>query len=206
MIRNMILGPESPNAYETKFASWASRISSGESVETVMDEVKEKMIPDSHFQTVYNMYTPESDTSAKIILWNIFNEDYKERPISKSPFKIHLEHIMPQDNSKWKVDDDFHDKYCNHLGNMTLLYYKLNEGASNNLLEDKHEQYKKSDIRQTKDLLKVTTSDWTKELIEARQQYFFSVAMTRWPSFTKEKKDLEIDLNDNAWKKIVDSQ
>ncbi len=205
IIRNMIIGGDSPNSFETKFANWASSISSGDNVDTIMTLITSNTRSDSEFKRDFDVFTPGSDTTAKILLWNMYNEDYKERPIQKSPFKVHLEHIMPQDNKEWNVDNQYHADYVNRIGNMTLLYSKLNIGASNRPLEEKREKYIQSDLKQNIDLSKVSTSEWTGELIEARQNYFFDVALKRWPVQDKNKKDAKIDLENNEWKKIIEN-
>lgn len=204
IIRNMIVGGDSPNSFETKFAIWASSVSSGTAIDEVMQLVETETRSDTQFKKEFDVFVPGSDTTAKILLWNMYNEDYKERPIVKSPFRIHLEHIMPQDNKEWKVNNKYHEEYVDHIGNMSLLYNKLNIGASNLPLEDKREKYIQSDLKQNLDLANVTTKEWTAEMIQARQEYFFEVAMRRWPVKDKAKKDLTLDLSNNLWKKKIE--
>ncbi|WP_400210611.1 DUF262 domain-containing protein [Candidatus Methanarcanum hacksteinii] len=206
IIRNMIVGGDSPNSFETKFAIWASSISSGKDVDSIMKLVEDETRSDSQFKNEFDTFVPGSDTTAKILLWNIYNEDYKERPIPYSPFKLHLEHIMPQDNKQWKVNNQIHSEYVNHIGNMSLLNNKLNIGASNLPLEDKRAKYIQSDLKQNIDLSKVSTAEWTADMIQARQEYFFDVAMRRWPVKDKSKKDLTLDLKDNLWKNKIEGK
>lgn len=89
---------------------------------------------------------------------------------------------------------------------MSLLNSKLNIGASNLPLEDKRAKYILSDLKQNIDLSKVTTAEWTADMIQARQEYFFEVAMRRWPIKDKTKKDITLDLKDNLWKKKIEEK
>ena len=198
IVRNMVIGKDNPNAFETDFAAWASRISKDVDVNTIIKEISDKINPDSEFKMYFCNYSNDKNTKPKVILWNIYNHEYKERLITDSPSKIHLEHIMPEDNGLWKTDEAVHKKCCYRLGNMTLLYGKLNQSIKHKLLENKCDKYEESDIKQNAPLLNYTTATWTEEIIASRQEYLFSIAIERWP-VDKAKKDVELDLENNPW-------
>ena len=80
---------------------------------------------------------------------------------------LHLEHIIPQTINTKKAKREFgdwvkylgrnalerHNKYVNKIGNLTLLAKKLNIVASNNPFKAKVLEYKKSNIRLTKEIV-----------------------------------------------------
>ena len=202
IVRNMMIGKDNPNAFETDFAVWATKISKGTDVNTIIKEISEKISPDSEFKMFFCSYSNDQNTKPKVILWNIYNHEYKERPITDSPSKIHLEHIMPEDNGLWKIDDEVHKRCRYRLGNMTLLYGKLNQSIKHKPLEEKCDKYEESDIKQNAPLLDYTTATWTEEVISMRQEYLFSIATERWP-VDKTKRDLQLDLESNSWYKAV---
>lgn len=207
MYRNIVMGNENANAYESDFSVLACKISNDVPLSDIRKEIWNKTYSDSKFQFYFNNYVPNSDSIAKIVLRELYNYNKGERPIKKSTRQITLEHIMPQDNSKWAKDEKFWKAYVGRLGNMTLLLNKLNSSANNDLLEDKKNDYEKSEIEETKALIFVkSTEDWDETIINDRQQYLFDIAHKRWYIGDAEKRDSEPLKEDNKWSIIVAKQ
>ncbi len=87
--------------------------------------------------------------------------------IINSGLEVHLEHIIPQTIHTKKSKAEFgdwelylgenaalnHGDFVNRIGNFTLLGQKLNIKASNNPFENKLNQYKKSSLRVTTEIV-----------------------------------------------------
>lgn len=98
---------------------------------------------------------------------------------------VHIEHVMPIENSKWKIPEDTHNEYLWRLGNLTLLSGKLNIQISNEVFPIKVSEYAKSKIDLNKSLC--TCSDGTPRTkwivpddIDIRQKYFSDYALIIW--------------------------
>lgn len=94
-----------------------------------------------------------------------------------------IEHIMPKNYSKWKINsgemstDEYHRKYVSMLGNQTLLSKKKNTVFSNNEFSVKVKEYAKEDkYRITRCVLDYAKRDdsgklvWNAEAIKDRQK------------------------------------
>lgn len=66
------------------------------------------------------------------------------------------------------VEKELYEKYLNKIGNLTLLFIKLNNKIKNNSFKIKKESYKESDIKLNKEL--VEFEEWTIKSIEERQK------------------------------------
>ena len=83
--------------------------------------------------------------------------------------KVEIEHILPK---KWNNYDGWTDKLwsekLNTLGNLVPLSKKLNIAAKNEFFDKKKEYYKKSEVQDVKDLLKV--KEWKPGDVMAKQK------------------------------------
>lgn len=107
--------------------------------------------------------------------------------------ELHLEHIIPQTIDTKKSRDEFgdwisylgvdaqakHKKYVDRIGNFTLLGQKLNIAASNNPFKDKLEEYKKSNIMLTKNIVK-NYKNFKFSEVEKRSKDFANKAPFLW--------------------------
>ena len=64
---------------------------------------------------------------------------------------ISIEHIMPQDTTKWEesgigISSSDHEHYCGSLGNLTILESELNSEVSNNIYKRKKEALIEKDV------------------------------------------------------------
>lgn len=95
---------------------------------------------------------------------------------------INLEHVLPITLSEpwqksWKLD--VARGYQKRLGNLALLNSKENSKTGNDEFSKKAEAYAKSSIVLTKRIAEF--SDWTPEIIEARQKQMAELAVKAWP-------------------------
>jgi hypothetical protein len=97
------------------------------------------------------------------------------------PSELTLEHILPERPAEgaWpQFDEEERNAYTKRLGNMLLLKHKMNAKLRSSSFSTKRETYKKSDLLLTKKVAKL--KKWTKETIEARQNYLAQLATTAW--------------------------
>ncbi len=89
--------------------------------------------------------------TARYILYRI--ENYlRQKSGEKIDFNYSLEHIFPQDNSKWKNNFDvdspeYLNEYINSLGNLTLVKQKLNSSMSNDSFDKKIKKMSESSLK-----------------------------------------------------------
>jgi uncharacterized protein with ParB-like and HNH nuclease domain len=139
-------------------------------VENVRESLSEDLPSDGEFRDSFEKYDFKRNFErAKYVLEKFEYDrigDQGEITI-KSGNEVHLEHIIPQTIDTKKSKREFgdweeylgtnayeeHKKYANTIGNLTLLGRKLNIVASNNPFEAKLEEYKKSTIQLTKDIV-----------------------------------------------------
>ena len=91
-----------------------------------------------------------------------------------------IEHILPENLGKsWETiySHDQHERFVQRLGNYTLLDPSRNRDLGNLSFSDKLAGYKNSGYRMTS---RISASEWTPELIEARQREMAGWAATVW--------------------------
>jgi uncharacterized protein with ParB-like and HNH nuclease domain len=107
--------------------------------------------------------------------------------------EVHLEHIIPQTITTKKSKRQFgdweeylgdkaairHPQYVNRIGNFTLLGQTLNIVASNNPFAEKLEEYKKSSLILTQNIVEHFTEFKFPE-VEQRCEYFSDIGLKIW--------------------------
>ena len=91
-----------------------------------------------------------------------------------------IEHILPENlGNSWETiySHDQHERFVQRLGNYTLLDPSRNRDLGNLSFSDKLAGYKNSGYRMTS---RISASEWTPELIEARQREMAGWAATVW--------------------------
>ena len=91
---------------------------------------------------------------------------------------VHIEHIMPSNNSIWQVDETVHSDYLWRLGNLALMLGKANVKASNKLFNEKKGMYKDSKILPNPEVYDCT--EWGVDEINDRQKKLCKYAMEIW--------------------------
>lgn len=179
VFRNFVVAGLTANKYEVIFSRIANRITN-ENIEP--DEVINELLlvtnDDETFKRNLIGLEIRTVTIAKYILREIEDYGHSEKLTSKDNKVINLEHIMPKNNSQWKVDTEEHKKYLYRLANQTLLLEEYNKSISNKVFDQKKEMYKKSKIDMT---LKLCSYDkWDVESINQREQELTTIILKRW--------------------------
>lgn len=140
----------------------------------IKKEVKERLVRDIPGDEEFEINFTRADfkrsiNRAKYVLEQVeYNMHETDGEFSiNSGAEVHLEHIIPQTITTKKSKREFgdwevylgdgakltHADYVNRIGNFTLLGQKLNIVASNNPFQDKLEQYKKSSLKITQEIV-----------------------------------------------------
>jgi hypothetical protein len=93
-----------------------------------------------------------------------------------------LEHIMPQDPSKWNLSDEEAEKfdlYVNRIGNLTILTASDNSAIKNEPFVDKQNFYRNENLVINQSVLAATKWDSTE--IEKRQDELAGHIVAIWP-------------------------
>ena len=129
---------------------------------------------------------------------------YAKHPKSElSEEKLSLEHVFPEDKSKWedyfksnnipntesesqkRLIDEL-EQCLFYLGNMTLLDFKLNSQLKNDIFSVKKEKYDTSSIPMiTQEILHdyrdgKNLSEWTPDYIKNRTQELYNISKDLW--------------------------
>ncbi len=180
IVRNIVVADENPNTFETKFAEIAYNITHHDldNTESIINELQLITLNDKEFEERFANLIVKQDQEKRYLLRAIDSFENKETQIIKDNNIVHIEHIMPQKPSKWKIDPEQAEEYKNRLGNLTLLGEEYNKNASNDTFEKKKEVYKKSKIEMNKEL--VNLEKWTFDDIENRQKNLAKLAVKIW--------------------------
>ena len=106
---------------------------------------------------------------------------------------VHVEHIIPQKIKTKKAKDEYgdwvtylgdkaeaqHQKFVSRIGNLTIFAGVLNIGASNDPFVKKKQAYKKSAIKLTQELIKM--SQFKFKSVEQRSKELAKLAVAQWP-------------------------
>lgn len=182
VFRNFTICGKSANSTEVYFAEIAKKIFEEEftSSDVICNEIKKGMISDEEFKESFKRWTAtkSSKETIRYILRKIhkYLDDTNELNIDNT--EVHIEHIMPEEYSKWSIDEELHDNYLWRLGNLCLLSGPINQTISNEAFDIKRPYYKKSKIEPNKTI--ADYSKWDEESIEDRQHKFADYAVEIW--------------------------
>lgn len=180
-LRNCVIGDKVANKYEILFSNLASKITTETLIdfESINKELKDNILSDEEFLVAFEAAEIKQVTTAKYVLREINDFYDNETTVIKDNNKIQLEHIMPKAlGDKWNIDNELHTKYLNKIGNLTLLYNKLNNKIKNNTFEVKKQSYSESTIQLNKEL--INFKEWNIKNIESRQKKLSEIAVKRW--------------------------
>ncbi len=155
------------------------------SVDLICEEINTGIIQDVEFQPAFNVWSSTQREIIRYILRKINKFIAPTEELSISNNDVHIEHIMPVDNSKWQVMDDLHSDYLWRLGNLTLLSGIINKSISNDVFANKVSEYKNSKIELNNTLCVkddgTPRTTWNVPIdIENRQNYFSKLAVKIW--------------------------
>ncbi len=134
----------------------------------------------------YDSSRPRIINLVKSILLRI-DETYEDDDIDRTyKGQITIEHILPQkmESDYWtsRFDEEQHRRFCNILGNLTLLSRRKNSIAYNSSFDKKKEAYeysnRKSSFNMTKELCDL--SEWNLERLKERHEKLKSKAIHLW--------------------------
>ena len=122
------------------------------SVTAICKEIRKSIVPDDEFTAAFNTWSGSNREIIRYILRKINKQISPTDELNLNNSDVHIEHVMPIENSKWKIPEDTHNEYLWRLGNLTLLSGKLNIQISNEVFPIKVSEYAKSKIDLNKSL------------------------------------------------------
>ena len=179
--RNNTICKNASNMMERFFAQLAQDITEKSlyKVEEICAEIGKQVVEDSVFEEAFNIWTGKQKEIIRYILYMIhLHLSNNATKVNTDNDVVHVEHIMPSDNSKWKVDESVHSDYLWRLGNLALMLGKANIKASNKPFSEKKEIYKESQILPNPDVYSYKV--WGADEIIDRQKKLCKHAMMIW--------------------------
>ena len=182
VFRNFTICGKVANKAEIYMAKIAKQIYDGSILKSdeICSEIKKGMVSDSEFINMVEIWS--GNKSNKETIRYIFRKIHKfcdkSMELNIDASEVHIEHIMPENNSEWNMDESIHDEYLWRLGNLCLLDGRLNIRKSNHIFEIKKEAYIKSKIEPNHEI--AIYEEWGKETIEERQKRLAEYAVKIW--------------------------
>lgn len=182
VFRNFTICGKVANKSEVFFAAVAKEIYDGtlDSTDMVVNRIKAEMVGDKEFSDSFAIWvgSKTSKEAIRYMLRKIHKHLDSAHEINIDNTEVHIEHIMPEDNTHWQVDDDIHEAYLWRLGNLALLSGPKNISISNKIFDIKKATYATSKIEPNKEL--ANSASWTANEIDARQNLFAGYALKIW--------------------------
>ena len=182
IFRNFTICGKVANKSEVFFATVAKEIYDGtlDSADMIVDRIKSEMVGDKEFSDMFAIWvgSKTGKESIRYILRKIHKHLDSAHEINIDNTEVHIEHIMPEDNTQWQVAPDVHEAYLWRLGNLALLSGSANISISNKTFDHKKGNYASSKIEPNKEL--ANCAAWTTAEIDARQTLFASYALKIW--------------------------
>ncbi len=179
--RNFAICNKTANSAEVYFADLAKDIYNNQipDVDAICAKIRTEMVDDKEFQTSFSTLKSKNKELIRYIFRRIHKYlDPNQQEINVDNNVVHIEHIMPIDNTQWNIDETIHDEYLWRLGNLALLAQKLNAKIKAKPFAEKKEEYKKSIIKPNDKLLEYDA--WNSKTIESRQQELSELAIKIW--------------------------
>ena len=180
IFRNFTICGHVANRGEVFMAQVAKGIYDGSlsNVDDICEKIRSEMVPDKEFVDVFEVWQSKSKDTIRYILRKVHKYLDKDHELNIDNTEVHIEHIMPENNSIWEVDETVHAEYLWRLGNLMLLGSKLNTAIKNRKFDYKKKYYQDSKIEPNKDVVK--ESSWTVKQIEDRQKLLCQYAVEIW--------------------------
>ncbi len=182
VFRNLTICGKVANETERFFANLAKQIYDGvlDNASDICSIIRSKIVTDEEFINAMSVWTPSKTAKELIryVLTKIHSYLDKGMELSLDTSVVHIEHIMPENSSKWDVPADIHEAYLWRFGNLMLLSGPLNIKASNRPFDEKKAEYLESKIEPNKTVAAYT--QWGKEEIEDRQNKLCEYARVIW--------------------------
>lgn len=120
--------------------------------------MEQDKIGDEVFVSALKQFRTQDNQIAKYILSKIYLSDNKDQSVPNYG-EIHLEHVLPQQPSKWLEAQCFElpvgtqlKDYIYNLGNMTLLHKPINQKIKNSVFSSKISEFSDSIFSETKSI------------------------------------------------------
>lgn len=182
VFRNFTICGHVANKAEIFFADLAKGIYDGtyETTSEICDIIKQGIVTDKEFSDAFELWsgTKSGKETVRYILRKMHQYLDRANEINLNTSEVHIEHIMPEDNSQWQVPEDEHEAYLWRLGNLALISGKFNISMSNKPFEQKKARYVESKIEPNKDI--ALNIDWNGQAIEERQKRLLGYALKIW--------------------------
>lgn len=182
VFRNFTICGKTANSTETYFSEIAKSIFEENliSVEDICAEISKGIVSDDEFKGAFKIWsgTKSSKETIRYILRKIHKHLDASNELNFYNTEVHIEHIMPEDNSKWNVDEDFHESYLWRIGNLCLLSGSYNQSISNNVFLEKCSIYRESKIEPNQAI--ANNDRWDAQSIDQRQEEFADYALKIW--------------------------
>ena len=182
VFRNFTICGKVANKAEAVFATIAKDIYDGvlATTDSIIERINREVVSDQEFRDMFKIWSGSKTAKEPIryILRKIHKYLDTANEINVDNTEVHIEHIMPEDNSCWQMSDDVHETYLWRLGNLSLLSGTFNRAISNRVFEEKKPRYAESKIEPNRDLAKCVA--WTDKEIEERQHRFADYALQIW--------------------------
>jgi hypothetical protein len=187
--RYTVVGGLNTNPLEPVYHKAAKAVLDGETATLagVFHRLEDIYVNDAKFEQDFAQLvvdTGQRKKLAKFILCR-FEQDASGRACDPDTDPATIEHVLPE-NPLDVWDADFPRKQWDaavyRLGNLTLLESNLNRDVANSAYAEKLDAYGKSIYRVTRRITEMAPSQWTPELLEARQQALAQRAVHLWRS------------------------
>lgn len=144
-VRHTIVGKRAANEVELPYSQWAEKIRAGTmSLDELYDNLLRLAPNDEEFEANFKSLVVRTARVARLLLARINDAADPKNNITKTIStggRTHLEHIVPQDPTKWQAFLDHegmdHEEILNSIGNLTLLFGPKNIEISNDTFSDK---------------------------------------------------------------------
>ena len=189
VFRNFTICGRTANSAETYFANIAKSIDNEQltNADEICTEINKEIVSDDEFKISFISWTGSSSSKEAIryILRKIHKHLDLSKEISANNNDVHIEHIMPENNEKWNVPEDVHERALWRLGNLALLSGTWNQSISNNPFNDKYKMYTESIIKPNNEIISFAKQEnskyiWTEESINERQTKLSEYAVEIW--------------------------
>lgn len=189
VFRNFTICGRTANSAETYFASIAKSIENEEltNADEICTKINKDIVSDDEFKISFISWTGSSSSKEAIryILRKIHKHLDPLKEISVDNNDVHIEHIMPENNEKWKISEDVHERVLWRLGNLALMSGPFNQSIHNDPFNDKYKAYTESIIKPNNEILSYAKQEdskyiWTEDSINARQTKLSEYALEIW--------------------------
>lgn len=176
-IRNIFISDIQANTLEQFYPNLAKEIYDGvyTNVNEIITKINSEIISDTLLYEHFNnkvIKSSKDESIIRFILKEIYNHQNPEVSVNNNSREVNLEHILPKKpatGSQWLTDfadDELRHSATRKIGNLTVLYGKLNSSIKNKDFLTKQPAYGQSVIPQNQALS--TLPEWKQPQIDQR--------------------------------------